>query len=105
MKFVETGYFLEQLTRLSHKYPQIYDDYKEFKKLFNPSFETDLGRNIFKARRKNSSIPVGKRWWLRIIVKVYHDKVLPILVYAKTIKSNVNDWDIYKWLEMVLKEL
>ena len=105
MKFVETRYFLQQLQILARVYHHIIDNYTTRKKEFDPKFAVHLWRQIYKSRYRNSSIQSGKRWWLRIITKIYNDKVLPILIYSKTTKENVTDKEIIQWLEMIYKEL
>ena len=61
MKFVETKYFLLQIQSLKKTYPQIETDYKNFKNSFNYHFAICLFGNIYKERRINTSIPIGKR--------------------------------------------
>ena len=61
MKFVETKYFLSQITSLKKLYPRIDTDYKDFKNNFSPNFAICLFGNIYKERRMNTSIPIGKR--------------------------------------------
>ncbi|MDP2104059.1 MAG: type II toxin-antitoxin system RelE/ParE family toxin, partial [Candidatus Gracilibacteria bacterium] len=64
-----------------------------------------LGGQIFKYRIKNSSIPTGKRGGFRMIIKIHGDKILPILIYSKTIKENVSDNEIIHALEKIFQEL
>jgi len=105
MKFIETEYFRQQLDKLKGKYFKIQNDYREFKGDFDIDFAVELWRGLYKQRWKNSSIPTGKRWWLRFIIKVYNGLALPILIYAKTIKRNVSEDEIISALEITLKEL
>jgi len=105
MKFIESKYFLKQLEQLSWKYNRIYEDFSEFKEIFNPQYSTHLWEWIYKERFKNSSIPIWKRWWFRFIVKVYWDKVVPLLVYSKNIQTNVSKDEINEALSNTIKEL
>jgi len=105
MKFIETNYFKLQLKSLSSKYKKINEDYSKFKIEFNIQFATDLWWWIFKIRIWNSSIPVWKRWWFRIIVKILDNKILPLIIYSKTNKENISDNEIIKSIEKSLYEL
>lgn len=104
MKFIETKYFLKQIEQLSWKYHKIYDDFSEFKEIFNPQYSTHLGEWVYKERFKNSSVPIWKRWWFRFIVKVYWDKAVPLLVYSKSIQTNVSKDEINEALSNTIKE-
>ena len=105
MKFIVTSFFLSKLKELSKKYQNISNDFSDFKKQFNINHATDLWWWIFKYRWKNTSIPVGKRWGLRFIVKIHNNIVLPILVYSKTMKGNVTEKETIVALEIIEKEL
>lgn len=40
-----------------------------------------------------------------MIVKIHGDKILPVLIYSKTIKENVTDNEIIHALEKIFQEL
>ena len=105
MKFIETKFFIKQLNELSNKYPKIYDDFHELKEMFNTNYSTHLWEWIYKERFKNSSVPIWKRWWFRFIIKVYGDIALPLLVYSKSMKSNISKEEILFALNTTIKEL
>jgi len=105
MKFIKTKFFEKQINNLSKKYFKIKDDLSFFEDSINIEPFSNLWSWFFKYRISNSSIPVWKRWWFRIIIKVYWDKILPLLIYSKTVKENVTDIEIIKALEKVLEEL
>lgn len=105
MRFIETKFFMNQLSLLSNKYPMIYDDYEDLKIIFDPTFSTWLGDGCYKQRSKNSSIPTWTRWGFRFIIKVLGDKALPLLVYSKTMKQNVTSKEIKEAIKVSLDEL
>jgi len=105
MKFIKTKFFTKQLNELSRKYPKTEKDFLFFEEKFDLWYFSDLWNWFFKYRLRNSSIPVWKRWWFRIIIKIYQNKVLPLIIYSKILKENVNQDEIIYALEQVLKEL
>ncbi len=105
MKFIKTTFFNSQVLELSKKYKNIHEDILFFENNLIIEPFSDLWNNILKYRLKNSSIPTGKRWGFRIIVKKFWDNILPILIYSKTIKENVNEKEIIFALEKILDEL
>ena len=105
MSYLETDFFMNQLAELSEKYSKVFNDYEDFKKSFNHIFSTSLWNDNYKQRVKNSSIPTWKRWGFRIIVKIIWDKIIPFLIYAKTMKENVTDEEIVDAFEFVLKDI
>lgn len=105
MKFIKTNSFVSQLNDLSKKYPKVFLDFSYFEKNISLEPFSDLWNWIFKYRIKNSSIPVWKRWWFRIILKNYKNNILPLLIYSKNSKENVSDIEIIESLEKVISEL
>jgi len=105
MKFIKTKFFEEQVKKLKNKYLKIEKDILKFENDFEIEPFSDLWWNIFKYRIRNSSIPVWKRGWFRIILKKYNNIILPLIIYSKTIKENVSDIEIIEALEKVLKEI
>jgi len=98
-------FFRSQLKKISKIYRFIDRDFEEFQQVCHPALGVDLGRGIYKFRCKNSSIPTGKRWGFRIIMKIVWENAIPLLIYSKTHIENISDEDIIDALEQVLKEL
>ena len=105
MKIIKTNFFGSQVLDLLKKYKLLLDDLKFFEDNLDLEPFSDLWNNIFKYRIRNSSIPTWKRWWFRIIVKKYFDKIVPLIIYSKTIKENVSHKEIIIALEKVFEEL
>ncbi len=105
MKIIKTKFFYNQINDLSKNYPKIFLDNEYFVKNFDVNFWVKLGEWFYKFRVRNSSIPTWKSWWFRIILKIYDDKVLPILIYSKTKKENVTKIEIIQALKESLQEL
>ncbi len=105
MKFIKTKFFDSQVLELSKKYKKLEDDLLIFENSFDWEAFSDLWDNIFKYRIRNSSIPVWKRWGFRIIIKKFWDKIVPILIYSKTMKENVSDKEIISAIEKIFEEL
>jgi len=106
MNIIKTNYFLKQLNILKKNFPKIQKDLDNFEKSITLEPFSDLWNWVFKFRLKNSSIPVWKRWWFRVII-LFLDNVncIPLLIYSKTQISNISSKDIIKSKEEVLKEL
>ena len=106
MKVIFSNYFRKQVDSLSKKYPKISSDIDVFSETFDGSVDADLWSNIYKIRRKNSSIPVWKRWWFRIIVFIVKEESLcvPLLIYPKSHIETVSSVDIENALEKTLNE-
>ena len=68
MLFIINDNFDKQLKKLSKKFRLINSDFKEFKDNFNVSDWKHLWKWIYKFRIKNSSIPVWKSGWFRVII-------------------------------------
>jgi len=79
--------FEKDVKKLKKKFPKIKKDLTDFIKLLhkNPETGTHLGKNIFKSRIPNSSIPTGKSGGFRVIT--YHkreDTLYLVTMYSKT---------------------
>lgn len=105
MKFIKTKFFHSQILELSKKYKFLINDLSYFENNINSEPFSDLWNNIFKYRIRNSSIPTWKRWWFRIIIKKHWNNILPIIIYSKTNKENVNDKEIINALKIIFEEL
>lgn len=105
MKFIETKHFLNQLQSLSERFPKIGHDWWDFWENFSIQLWISLWEGIYKFRCKNSSIPTGKSGGFRIIVKVFENKVLPLIIYSKTDISNISKVQILSALKKTLEEL
>jgi hypothetical protein len=53
---------------LNKKFSKIKNDLNNFEASINNEPFSDLWNWVYKFRIKNSSIPVWKRWWFRLIV-------------------------------------
>lgn len=100
MIFIIKNAFSKQLEDLSRKFKLIPKDFENFKKTFSLYDGKNLWKWIYKFRMKNSSIPVWKSWWFRIILlaKVEENKIMPFIIYSKTEKENIT-------LQEIIKEL
>jgi len=106
MKFIETKYFLEQIEYLKGKwYNLAKEDYNNFKQTFYKGTEPPLFGTCYKYRWMNSSIPTGKRWWLRFIMLVKDDTCIPLMVYSKKFKQNVSRNEIESAMASVYKQM
>ncbi|HBB26961.1 TPA: hypothetical protein DCZ36_00500 [Candidatus Gracilibacteria bacterium] len=105
MKFIETKHLLGQIHSLNERFPKIDHDWQDFEETFSVQLGISLGEGVYKFRCKNSSIPTGKSGGFRIIVKVFENKVLPLMIYSKTDISNVSKVQIITALKKVLEEL
>ena len=108
MRFIETDFFTNQLKELKqNKHKKIFDDYNGFKKHFSLDTSVCLFWTCYKSRRKNSSIGIGKRWWLRIILLANKDKniAIPLLIYSKKIQQDTNKKEIEKAMKIVLEQI
>ncbi len=106
MKIIKTKFFDKQIEKLEKNYPKIKSDLTFFEKnLLDESYFSELWHWIYKYRLKNSSIPVWKRGWFRIILKRFWYNFIFLLIYSKTLKENVDKKEINNALKQVLKEL
>lgn len=101
-QFIEFDCFLEQILLLRKKFFKLEEDFYEFKRDFDLKFGIHLWEWVYKFRCKNSTIPTWKSWWFRIILKVFWNKILPIIIYSKTEKSNVSREEIKQALKNCL---
>ncbi len=101
MLFILKEPFNKQLNKLFKKYNLILNDFADFKSNFNINSWKHLGKWIYKFRIKNSSIPVWKSWWFRIIIliKVIENKAIPFIIYSKTDKENITFKEILEELK------
>lgn len=106
MNIIKTHYFLKQLENLKKKFPKIQNDLENFEISIDSEPFSDLWNGVFKFRMKNSSIPVWKRWWFRLIVLFLDTQnALPLLMYSKNQIENISLSDIMSAKEEILKEL
>lgn len=107
MIFVESDIFNEQLDKLWKKYPKIKEDFNKFKKAFDIKLWKSLWKDIYKFRIWNSSVPIWKRWWFRIIlyVLINKNKAIPTIIYSKTEKETVKFKEIFDVLTKILEKL
>ena len=97
--------FQKQVNKLLKKYINLDKDLKILDSNFEFESFSDLWNGFRKYRIKNSSIPTWKRWGFRIIVKVFWNKVLPIIIFSKIEKNNVSKKEIIEIFELIYNEL
>lgn len=106
MNIIKTNYFLKQLNNLNKKFSKIQNDLNIFEASITNEPFSDLWNWVYKFRIKNSSIPVWKRWWFRLIVLFLDENnCIPLIIYTKNQIENISSSDIIKAKEEVLKEL
>ena len=105
MRVIRTTFFDKQVKDLRKKYKLLDEDLNDFFDNLNFYSYIELWDRVYKYGLKNSSVPTWKRWWFRIIIKIFWDKCLPLIIYSKSIKENVSDVDIIHAMEEVLKDL
>jgi len=106
MNIIKTDFFQQQFDKLKRKYPKMLGDYSAFVKNIKLEPFSNLWNNVYKFRIKNSSIPTWKRWWFRIIILFLDlENIIPLFIYSKTEKENVNMQEILNAKKIILKEL
>lgn len=105
MKTLITPYFEKELKNLEKRYKKVREDVDFFFKYEDLHEGIHLWENVWKCRIGNSSIPTGKRWGFRIIVKELDEYMIPISLYAKTIRENMDSTEIENALMAVLDHL
>jgi len=105
MKIIETDYFNEQVLTLKKRFKLIEKDIYQFKNNLVKEPFSNLWLWIYKYRIWNSSIPVWKRSWFRIIIFIQDCIYIPLLIYSKNIKSNVDKEEIKEAFVKVNLEL
>jgi len=105
MIVIRTKFFDNQVFSLEKKYTKVELDLEYFTLNLQLEPFSDLWSWFYKYRIKNSSVPTWKRWWFRLIIKKYNDKILPLFIYSKNMKDNISEKEIIYWLEQVLGEL
>ena len=92
MEFIVKKDISKQLNKLYKKYNNILDDFNNFKINFDINNWKHLWKWIYKFRIKNSSIPVWKSWWFRIIlfIQILENEALPFIIYSKTDIENIS---------------
>jgi len=84
--------FEKDVKKLKKKFPKIKNDLVDFidKLSSNPELGIDLGKNIFKVRVPNSSIPTGKSGGFRVITYYKKDTILYLVtIYSKTEQNTI----------------
>jgi mRNA-degrading endonuclease RelE of RelBE toxin-antitoxin system len=98
LKIVPTPEFSKQVKKLSKSYKQIADDLVTLKNelISNPRSGIDLGRNCYKIRLANSSIPTGKSGGFRVITYYFdqNETIRLLLIYSKTQQDSVSTEEI-----------
>jgi len=95
--------FKKDVKELQKKYNQIFSDLKELNKILkdNPKAGRPLGKNCFKIRLQNSSIPTGKSGGFRVIYYFLdkNNNIYLMTIYSKTDQDNISDYEIAEILK------
>ena len=103
LTIIPTPEFIKAVKKLSKSYKQIANDLETLKSMLlsNPRSGTDLGKNCYKIRLANSSIPTGKSGGFRVIT-YYLDTsgtIRLLLIYSKTEKDNISNLELQEVLQ------
>jgi len=102
---INSKIFQKQLEALFKKYVKINKDLNLLDSNFEFESFSDLWNWFRKYRIKNSSIPTWKRWGFRVIVKIFWNKVIPIIIFSKREKENVSKKEFMETFELIYNEL
>jgi len=87
--------FSRDIKKLFKKYKNITTDLKELKSILqdNPRAGVELGKNCYKIRLANSSIPTGKSGGFRIIYYYLdaQNNIYLMSIYSKTELENISE--------------
>ena len=95
--------FTKEVKKLAKKYKKIAEDLKTLQKelYLNPQIGIRLGRNCYKIRVANSSVPTGKSGEFRVVY-YYLDAngvIYLMSIYSKSELENLRDEEIMKILK------
>ena len=104
LKIVSLASFSKGVKKLYKRYKQIASDLKELNKTLNKDLKAGvpLGRNCFKIRVSNSSVPTGKSGGFRVIY-YYVDKdesIYLMAMYSKSELETISDEKIIDILKI-----
>ncbi len=106
MNIIRTKFFNSQFNKLKRKFPKIVNDIDIFERNINIEPYSDLWNWVYKFRIKNSSIPIWKRGWFRVIILFLNkDNAIPLYIYSKNDLENIFFQDIIKAKKIILNEL
>ncbi len=98
LKISATPEFVRLVKKLSKNYKNIHRDLESLKTEIhsNPRGGVDLGRNCYKIRMANSSIPTGKSGGFRVIIYYVDSQNIVRLLYifSKRDMENITDKDL-----------
>ncbi|MBL7045111.1 MAG: hypothetical protein ISR98_00720 [Parcubacteria group bacterium] len=99
-------HFKKQLKQLSKKYRSLKDEIILTLENFEKSKEQSLGNNVYKIRVKSKDINRGKNKSFRLFVHIIEvqDYVVPITIYYKGDRKDMNIKEINNHLEAILLE-
>lgn len=87
--------FNRDIKKLFKKYKNIATDLKELKSILqnNPTAGVELGKNCYKIRLANSSIPTGKSGGFRVIYYYLDEQnnIYLMSIYSKTELANISE--------------
>ena len=102
-KVIPTPEFIKNLKTLKKKYKNIKNDVLELVNQLeqNPTMGTELGKNTFKIRVKNSDNNKGKSAGYRVITYLINEEyeLYLVTIYSKSEKENILDLELKKLIE------
>lgn len=100
-------YFKRRLKRYDKKYRHLKDAVSNTLDDFNKKTYKSLGANLYKVEIRVKDIPKGKRKSFRLIVLVVELEkyVVPITLYFKSDKKDINRKELKDHLKVILLEL
>lgn len=95
LNIVSLESFSKEVKRLQKKYRQIAKDLRSLQQTLgdDPKAGIDLGRNCYKIRLENSSIPTGKRGGFRVVYYFLdaEENLYLMSIYSKTELEHISD--------------
>ena len=105
LKIQTLSHFEKEVKKLFKKYKKLPQDLKSLQTelLKNPKSGINLGRNCYKIRVANTSVPTGKSGGFRVIYYFYQegdDTIYLMSIYSKSEIENIDE----KVIERILQE-
>lgn len=102
LKLIITPEFAKAVKNLIKRYRLILKDLETFERELSSGEikAVELGKNCYKARLHNSSIPTGKSGGFRIIYFYKHETTIYLLsIYSKTDLDNISETKLIEILK------
>ena len=98
LKIVATPEFRKKVKKLSKTYKNITKDLKKLNSILkeNPKAGIELGKNCYKIRLANSSIPTGKSGGFRVITYYIdaNNTIRLLYIFSKTEQENISNKEL-----------